>query len=85
MNRLHQIQAELRELEARREDLIREREQLLSEARHDAAPHSPEEKIGLFLSLFRCRGDVYPRLWDNPKTGKKGYSPVCRNEWVRGV
>jgi hypothetical protein len=43
------------------------------------------EKIALFRSLFRGREDVLPRRWENPKTGKTGYSPVCRNEWVRGV
>ena len=43
------------------------------------------EKIALFRSLFRGRGEVFPRRWENPKTGKAGYSPVCRNEWVRGV
>jgi hypothetical protein len=42
-------------------------------------------KIKLFKSLFRGREDVFPRRWQNPKTGKSGYSPVCRNEWVRGV
>jgi hypothetical protein len=43
------------------------------------------EKIALFRSLFRGRGDVFPRRWENPKTGKAGYAPACRNEWVRGV
>jgi superfamily II DNA or RNA helicase len=43
------------------------------------------EKIALFRSLFRGREDVFPRRWDNPKAGKSGYSPVCRNEWLRGV
>ena len=43
------------------------------------------KKIALFRSLFRGREDVLPRRWENPKTGKAGYSPVCRNEWVRGV
>ena len=48
--------------------------------------HSPpEEKIALFRSLFRGREDVYPRRFENRKTGKSGYSPVCANEWVRGV
>ena len=28
---------------------------------------------------------MYPKLWENPKSGGKGYSPACRNEWVRGV
>ena len=46
---------------------------------------STAAKIGLFWSLFRGREDAFPRRWDNAKTGKSGYSPVCRNEWVRGV
>ena len=48
--------------------------------------HSPpEEKIALFRSLFLGREDVYPRRFENRKTGKSGYSPACANEWVRGV
>jgi superfamily II DNA or RNA helicase len=43
------------------------------------------EKVALFRSLFRGREEVFPRRWENPKTGKVGYSPVCRNEWVRGI
>jgi superfamily II DNA or RNA helicase len=42
-------------------------------------------KIALFRGLFRGREDVLPRRWENPKTGKAGYAPMCRNEWVRGV
>ena len=42
-------------------------------------------KIALFRSLFRGREDVLPRRWENPKTGRAGYAPMCRNEWVRGV
>jgi hypothetical protein len=48
--------------------------------------HSPPEaKIRVFRSLFRGRADVYPRRFLSRKTGKAGYSPVCGNEWVRGV
>jgi superfamily II DNA or RNA helicase len=43
------------------------------------------DKIALFRSLFRGRADVLPRRWENAKTGKSGYAPMCRNEWVRGV
>jgi hypothetical protein len=43
------------------------------------------DKMALFRSLFRGRDDVFPHRWENPKSGKAGYSPVCRNEWVRGV
>ena len=43
------------------------------------------DKIALFRSLFRGREEVFPRRWENLNSGKAGYSPVCRNEWVRGV
>ncbi|MGI6670155.1 MAG: TOTE conflict system archaeo-eukaryotic primase domain-containing protein [Christensenellales bacterium] len=42
------------------------------------------ERIALFMSLFRGRSDVYARQWRG-KNGKIGYSPACRNEWKRGV
>ncbi|MEX2578998.1 MAG: DEAD/DEAH box helicase family protein [Verrucomicrobiales bacterium] len=48
--------------------------------------HSPpEEKIALFRSLFRGRGDLYARRFESRTTGKTGYAPACGNEWVRGV
>ena len=52
---------------------------------HVTMNSSTAAKIALFRSLFRGREDVFPRRWDNAKTGKTGYSPACRNEWVRGV
>jgi len=51
----------------------------------DDIPTTAEGKIRLFRQLFRGRGDVYPKLWVSTKTGRKGYSPACSNEWVRGV
>ncbi len=52
---------------------------------HVTMNSSTAAKIALFRSLFRGRQDVFPQRWDNSKTGKSGYSPVCGNEWVRGV
>ena len=47
---------------------------------------SPEsEKIALFRNLFRGRTEVFPRRFESQKTGKSGYQPVCRNEWVQGI
>ncbi len=43
------------------------------------------EKIALFRSLFRGREDVYPRRFENRRTGRAGYAPACGNEWVRGI
>ena len=50
-----------------------------------ASPATSAEKVALFRRLFRGRDDVYPRYWDNPRTGRHGYAPACANEWVRGV
>ncbi len=46
---------------------------------------SEKDKILLFQALFRGREDVYPRRFESKKTGKPGYQPACRNEWLRGV
>ena len=43
---------------------------------------SPAAKIALFRSLFRGRDDVFPKRWENPKTGKAGDAPACANEWA---
>lgn len=50
-------------------------------------PHhlSSDEKIQLFRSLFKGREDVYAHLWVSKKTGKSGYSPVCKNEWAARI
>lgn len=45
---------------------------------------SPEcDKITLFQSLFKGREDVFARRFESKRSGKSGYQPVCRNEWIR--
>jgi len=58
-----------------------------SPARPDAvtSPSTTKNKLALFRALFRGRTDVFPRRWHNHKTGRKGYSPACGNEWVTGL
>jgi len=46
---------------------------------------SSKDKVNLFRDLFKGRDDVYPKRWENSKTGKSGYSPVCSNEWKPNV
>lgn len=46
---------------------------------------SISDKIATFRSLFIGREDVYPRAFENRKTKKSGYLPVCDNAWIRGV
>jgi len=41
-----------------------------------------KEKISIFRNLFKGREDVFAKYWVSRKTGKKGYSPVCKNEWI---
>ncbi len=62
------------------------RENAANPAKSAIGHQSPaEEKISHFRSLFRGREDVYPRRFENQRTGRAGYAPVCGNEWVRGV
>lgn len=44
-----------------------------------------QEKIEFFLSLFKGREDLYARRYYSAKTGKSGYTPVCKNEWAPGL
>ena len=46
---------------------------------------SQAEKIALFRSLFRGREDVFALRFESTRTGRSGYQPACRNEWVRGI
>jgi superfamily II DNA or RNA helicase len=96
-----EAKAELAELESHRSELLTRLAELQKEKAAQFQPiemlslnsnqpfvtnQSPqEEKIALFRNLFRGREDVYPRRFESLKTGKKGYQPVCRNEWVRGI
>ncbi len=50
---------------------------------NDRSP--PEAKIALFRALFRGREDIYARRFESRTSGKSGYSPVCGNEWLRGI
>lgn len=66
-------------------------QQAAEEAIHyDATPASastlsPSAKVKLFRKLFHGRDDVYPVRWEGQQSGKTGYSPVCANEWRKGV
>ncbi|MCF8077840.1 MAG: helicase, partial [Desulfobacterales bacterium] len=94
------IKGQLSDLDAKREELKQALDHLLAQkysiAEHketfgDSSPvavtrNSHEnKKIGLFRSLFRGRDDVYPKRFESKRSGKSGYQPVCRNEWVRPV
>lgn len=83
--RLAALEAERATLEAelRAEEHAAENLPLLPAATPTGGALRPSEKVTLFLSLFGARRSVFPKLWENPKTGKKGYSPACAHEWQR--
>ncbi|OQY60371.1 MAG: hypothetical protein B6245_01840 [Desulfobacteraceae bacterium 4572_88] len=39
--------------------------------------------LKLFRKIFKGRQDILARRWTSPKTGRSGYSPLCKNEWKR--
>jgi hypothetical protein len=80
----HALIAELTKLRASR---IREKDlpPLLGIQALQGTPKDPDQKVSLFLRLFRCRESVFPKLWVNRAKNSKGYSPACRNEWVRSI
>lgn len=42
---------------------------------------SREAKVALFRALFAGRDDVYAVRWENPRTGKSGWSPAVNGGW----
>ncbi len=46
---------------------------------------SASERVRLFGELFRGRNDVYAVRWERSSTGRSGYAPACRNEWLAGI
>ena len=81
------IIADLAELRRQQETRQISRERSCQEPAQAAVTmkSSAAEKIAVFRGVFRGREDVFPRRWDNPKTGKSGYSPACDNEWISGI
>ena len=90
-DRIKEIEAELHDLEARRQGLLAEMREIRNERNSPelplgkGTPGTNEDKIDLFLSLFGARRSIYPKLWINLKKGSKGYSPACSNEWAHGL
>jgi hypothetical protein len=90
-------QSELQKLEVKRAEILSRISSLKAQRDQlhigDASPRKPlvtgmssgQEKIRLFRSLFRGREDVFPRRFESKKTGKSGYQPCCRKEWIKGL
>ena len=87
----HEVIQSIQKLESDISSLNQQKQRLLRELKlipiSDQSVAIPEEiscegKVKLFKELFRGRTDVYAKRWLSRKTGKSGYSPVCKNEWV---
>jgi hypothetical protein len=46
---------------------------------------SPQEKIALFMSIFKGRQDVYAKRWYSETKKRGGYQPACENEWIHAL
>lgn len=87
----HEILQSIQKLDSSLSSLNQQKQQLLRELKSIPISErsvtiseeiSSDEKVKLFKELFRGRTDVYAKHWTSRKTGKSGYSPVCKNEWV---
>jgi len=87
----HDIIQSIRKLDSSLSSLNQQKQQLLRELKSVPISErsftiseeiSSDKKVKLFKELFRGRMDVYAKHWISRKTGKSGYSPVCKNEWV---
>ncbi len=92
--RIEAIKARLAEIEQERASLMQEMENLSAAGpscglfgvpASEGPLTTPEERIALFMRLFRCRDDVFPKMWESQKKGTRGYSPACGSEWIRGI
>ncbi len=95
-SRINEIKNRLSDLNEEKERLLQELERIIPiESKNiqleimgtpslNFPPESSENKIELFMKLFCCREDVYPKYWENQKKRIHGFSPVCNNEWVKG-
>ena len=82
------IEKELNALKNQRELLKNETQStsIHTTYEHKVTNNSSEnEKVFLFMSLFRGREDVFARRFESAKSGKSGYQPCCRNEWIAGI
>lgn len=89
-DQIAQLHATLRRLEKEKLDILTEisllTKQLEESAKHQPqSNYSPQQKIDIFMNLFKGRKQVFAKRWENLRTQKHGYSPACANEWVHGI
>lgn len=85
--RIENIKRQIDLLDRKREtlaDLLKKLEASTAKKETPSSTRKELPNIALYLSLFRGRKDLFARRWEN-KHGRSGYSPVCSNEWSKGI
>lgn len=91
--RVEEVENRLEAIDAERISLLNELRDLRAKERSTnpsfalddrTYPATVEERVALFERLFVARKDLYPRMWENAQTGRKGYFPVCETIWEEG-
>jgi hypothetical protein len=83
--KIDEITSELKNIERRKQELTEELRALKSPTQvskegvtflgtpaREQIPKTPQEKVSLFLDLFRCRHDVYPNYWEKRQSRLMG-------------
>jgi hypothetical protein len=79
-----QLEYEIKHLKSLQHSIAEQTPSFIQKTKEGISSESSEDqKIRLFRSLFRGREDVFPKRFESRRTGKSGYQPVCRNEWIR--
>ena len=76
LKKIQKLEKENNELKEKLYGKIEEKE-----AQTESKAISSEEKVKIFMEVFKGRTDLYAKRWTSNKTGKSGYSPVCKNEF----
>ena len=71
--------AELACIAAAEQELALSNESLGGRSKTDAVVVAA--KLAVYRRLFRGSDDVYARRWEDPKSGRRGYSPACRYDY----
>ena len=72
---IENLQKEIKELKEKNNEKIEQKNTEMENKNF-----SNEEKVNIFMEIFKGRTDLYAKRWTSNKTGKSGYSPVCKNE-----
>lgn len=75
---IEELQKENKELKEKMYGKINDEEK---ELQKESKIISTEEKVRIFMDIFKGRTDLYAKRWESNKTGKTGYTPVCKNEF----